>query len=135
MKIQERILIFSTVIILSVMMFMQLTEYNVRQDELNNCITTAMSNTQVVMSEQIEDEVYGTNNRRKTIASNAEYVEEFANNFYKLVTSNTSYQIDVYAVDYEKGLLSIGVTGKFKMYNGEIKTITSRKTSVVEVIK
>lgn len=135
MKIQERILIFSTVIILTVMMFMQLTEYNVRQDELNNCITTAMSNTQVVMSEQIEDEVYGTNNRRKTIASNAEYVEEFANNFYKLVTSNTSYQIDVYAVDYEKGLLSIGVTGKFKMYNGEIKTITSRKTSVVEVIK
>ena len=135
MKIQERILIFSTVIILSVMMFMQMTEYNVRQDELNNCITTAMSNTQVVMSEQIEDEVYGTNNRRKTIASNAEYVEEFANNFYKLVTSNTSYQIDVYAVDYEKGLLSIGVTGKFKMYNGEIKTITSRKTSVVEVIK
>lgn len=135
MKIQERILIFSTIIILSVMMFMQLTEYNVRQDELNNCITTAMSSTQVVMSEQIEDEVYGTHNRRKTIASNAEYVEEFANNFYKLITSNTSYQIEVYAVDYEKGLLSIGVTGKFKMYNGEIKTITSRKTSIVEVIK
>lgn len=135
MKIQDRILIFSVIFIFSVMMFMQLTEYNVRQDELNNCITTAMSSTQVVMSEQIEDEVYGTNNRRKTISSNTEYVEEFANNFYKLITSNTSYQIEVYAVDYQKGLLSIGVTGKFKMYNGEIKTITSRKTSIVEVIK
>ena len=57
--------------------------YNVKQDELVNCISTAMTSTQIVMQEQIEDVIFKTNTKRKSINSNQEYLEEFAKNEYK----------------------------------------------------
>ena len=108
--------------------------FNIRRGELNTAISTAMSSTQIIIQEQIEDREYGTNNRRKTISSNDEYVEEFVTNFEKLITTDTDYKVRVYGVDYEKGLLDVGVVGSFKMLNGETKTFESRKTSIIEVL-
>lgn len=119
---------------LSVMLFSQMMSFNIRYDELTNCISTAMTNTQIVMQEQIEDQIYQTNNKRQSIDSNDAYVDIFAQNFYKLVTTDSDFKIRVYGVDYEKGFLDIGVESSFKMFNGQTKTIYSRKTSLVDII-
>lgn len=124
----------SMILIVSMMIFMQMMIFNVRRDELVNCISIAMSNTQIIIQEQIEDQIYGTNTKRKTISSNKEYLEEYTKNFYKLVTSDSDFKIKVYGIDYMKGLLDIEIESSFKMLNGDVKTIKSRKTSIIDVL-
>ena len=86
------------------------------------------------MQEQIEDEIYHTNNKRKAINSNEEYLKEFATNFYKLANSESTFTIKVYGIDYTKGFLDVEVTSSFPMFNGQTKHIVSRKASVVDVL-
>lgn len=135
MRLLCRLFGLGFVFIISIALFSQMMMMNVRRDELNTAISTAMSSTQIIMQEQIEDQKLGTNNRRKTISSNDEYIQEFTTNFEMLVDSDTDYTVKVYGVDYQKGLLDVKVEGKFKMLNGEYKTFDSRKTSIVEVIE
>ena len=135
MRLLCRLFGLGFVLVACVALFSQMLMMNIRRDELNVAISTAMSSTQVIMQEQIEDVKLGTSNRRKTISSNDEYVQEFITNFDKLVSTETDYTVKVYGVDYQKGLLDIGVEGKFKMLNGEYKTFDSRKTSIIEVIE
>lgn len=134
MKMIVRCFGMSMILIVSLMIFMQMMIFNVRRDELVNCISIAMSNTQIIIQEQIEDSLYGTNNKRKSISSNKEYLEEYTRNFYKLVTSDSDFKIKVYGIDYTKGLLDIEVESSFKMLNGDIKSIKSRKTSIIDVL-
>lgn len=135
MRILCRIFGLGYVLVMCIALFSQMMMLNVRRDELNSAIATAMSSTQIVMQEQIEDVRFGTNNRRKTIDSDEAYVQEFITNFETLVSTKTDYTVKVYGVDYQKGLLDIGVEGKVKMFNGEFKTFDSRKTSIIEVIE
>ncbi|MCR0459010.1 hypothetical protein MKD03_10670 [[Clostridium] innocuum] len=132
MKALIRCFMLGMSIIILVMMFSFFQEVNVRQDELNNIVTTAMTQTQTVIKEQIEDKQYKTNNKRYAIRNNDEYVAEFTHNLYMLKTTNSDYRITVYGVDYEKGLLDIGVESSFRMWNGKTKTFTTRKTGIVE---
>ena len=134
MRIIMRCFGLSVIFIVIVMIFTQMMNFQIRRDELTTCISTAMSSTQIIMQEQIEDEVYGTNNKRKTIDSNQAYLEEFKNHFYKLVNSDSSFKIKVYGVDYTKGFLDLEIESSFKMLNGDIKTIKSRKTSIIDII-
>ena len=132
MKALIRCFMLGMSIIVLVMMFSFFQEVNVRQDELNNIVATAMTQTQTVIKEQIEDQEYKTNNKRYAISNNDEYVAEFTHNLYMLKTTNSDYHITVYGVDYEKGLLDIGVKSSFRMWNGQTKTLTTRKTGIVE---
>lgn len=132
MKALIRCFMLGMSIIVLVMMFSFFQEVNVRQDELNNIVATAMTQTQTVIKEQIEDKQYKTDNKRYTISNNDEYVAEFTHNLYMLKTTNSDYRITVYGVDYEKGLLDIGVESSFRMWNGQTKTFTTRKTGIVE---
>ena len=132
MKALIRCFMLGMSIIVLVMMFSFFQEVNVRQDELNNIVATAMTQTQTVIKEQIEDKQYKTNNKRYAISNNDEYVAEFTHNLYMLKTTNSDYNITVYGVDYEKGLLDIGVKSSFRMWNGQTKTLTTRKTGIVE---
>ena len=134
MRIIARCFGLSIVLVLSIMIYAQMMIFNVRKDELVNCISTAMTSTQIVMQEQIEDITYGTETRRKTISSNEMYLEEFVVNFYKLTSSDSIYKIKVFGIDYTKGFLDIEIESQFKMFNGKTKTITSRKTSIVDII-
>ena len=134
MKVIVRIFGLNIMMFYVILIFLQMMDYNVRRDELNHCISMAMTNTQIIMAENIEDTLYGTNNHRKSIESNNEYIEEFACNFHVLVTTNTKYEIYVYAIDYTTGLLSVEVEGTFLTINGVEKKFRSRKTSVVEVV-
>lgn len=135
MKIVARIFGLSIILILSYMIAMEFTGYYVRRNELNTCIKTAMTSTQIVMQENIEDEYFGTENARKVIDSNEAYVEEFGNNFYVLPTTNTDYYIDILAVDYTKGLLHVKITGTFTMLNGQQKSFSAEKTSIIDVLE
>lgn len=132
MKALIRCFMLGMSIIVLIMMFSFFQEVNVRQDELNNIVATAMTQTQTVIKEQIEDKQYKTNNKRYAISNNDEYVAEFTHNLYMLKTTNSDYHITVYGVDYEKGLLDIGVKSSFRMWNRQTKTLTTRKTGIVE---
>ena len=134
MKVVIRIMGLSIMFFYVILIFLQMMSFNIRRNELNECISLAMTSTQIVMMENIEDEVYGTNNCRRKIESNDEYIQEFANNFYVLITTNTDYEIKVYAIDYTCGLLSIEIEGKFRTLSGLEKEFTSRKTSIIEVM-
>ena len=134
MRIVTRCFGLSVIFIISIMIYSQMMIYNVRKDELVNCISTAMTSTQIVMQEQIEDMMYGTNTKRKSIHSNEEYLDEFVKNFYKLTTTNSDFYIKVFGIDYTKGFLDIEIESYFKMYNGKTKMISSRKTSIVDII-
>ena len=81
-----------------------------------------------------EDDIFNTSTRRKTINSNQEYLEEFALNFDKLTTSNSIFNIKVFGIDYTKGFLDIEVESHFKILNGKTKIISSRKTSIVDIL-
>ena len=134
MKIIVRIFGLSVMLFYVILIFLQMMDYNIRRDELNQCISMAMTSTQIVMMENIDDQILGTNNCRKKITSNEEYLDEFKSNFHVLISTNTDYTIHVYAIDYTTGLLSIGVEGQFLTLNGMKKTFSSRKTSVIDVL-
>ena len=44
------------------------------------------------------------------------------------------FKIKVFGIDYTKGFLDIEVESHFKMFNGEVKVIRSRKTSIVDIL-
>ena len=134
MRIISRCFGLSVILIVSIMIYAQMMMLNIYKDELVNCISTAMTSTQIVMQEQIEDFNYGTNTRRKDIESNQQYLEEFSVNFYKLITSNASFKIKVFGIDYTKGFLDLEIESSFKMFNGQTKVIRSRKTSIVDIL-
>lgn len=132
MKMMVKCFSWGIVLILLVMIFSQMTSYNIRQDEMNNLISTAMTSTQIVMKENMEDEIYGTNNKRRIIDSNKKYVEEFATNFHRLATTNSKYTIKIIGVDYKKGFLDVDITCSFRIYNGTTKQFSSRKINIIE---
>ena len=109
MRVIARCFGLSVIFILSILIHMQMMIYNIRQDELINCISTAVTSTQIVMQEQIEDLTFHTSTRRKNIQSNEEYIEEFVKNFYKLTTTDSIYKIKVFGIDYTKGFLDVEV--------------------------
>lgn len=135
MKALTKLFGFSFVAVFVIVIMSLFQDINVRQDELNNVITTAMTSTQTVMKEQIEDKKFETSNKRYAINNNDEYLAEFTKNLYKLKTSDSVYKIYVYGIDYEKGLLDVEVTSSFNMWNGQTKTFTARKTNVIEQIQ
>lgn len=134
MRVAVRLYGLGVMFLISCMIFLQLMSFNIRRDELTSCISLAMSSTQIVIQEQIEDDLYGTNTKRKAIASNEEYLEEFATNFYKLVTTDSNFKINVYGIDYTKGFIDVEVVSYFPTFIGSTKTIKSRKTSIVDIL-
>jgi predicted site-specific integrase-resolvase len=67
MRVIARCFGLSIILIVSIMIYAQMMMLNVQKDELVNCISTAMTSTQIIMQEQIEDFNYGTNTRRKNM--------------------------------------------------------------------
>ena len=65
MKIIVRIFGLSVMLFYVILIFLQMIDYNIRRDELNQCISMAMTSTQIIMMENIEDQILGTNNCRK----------------------------------------------------------------------
>lgn len=48
--------------------------------------------------------------------------------------TQTKYKIEFLTVDYEKGLLSVRITGYYRALNGDVKKFVSQKTNFVDVL-
>ena len=96
----------------------------VKQDEFNTIVGQAFQQTQRV----IYDERY-------KIESNEEYLAEFTQNLVRSSSSCKNFTINVYGIDYEKGLLDVEVKTKLKYINGNEKELSIRKLNIIDVIK
>lgn len=134
MKIIARLIGFSLIGIILLGVFMELMQFNVRLNELDQATSLAVNQTQIVMREQIEDRYFNYTNARVTFHSNEEYLDYFEDCLKKLITSDSKYSYTVYGVDYTKGLISVGVDCTYRKINGEEKTLHTRKTSIVDVL-
>ena len=133
MKILIRTLGLTIIGIFISITLMHLIDKTIRVDELNKLAYIATTNTQIVMMENIEDIVYGTDNKRLTITSNEEYLDIFKDNFEIGITSDTTYEINDLACDYATGLLNVEIIGKYKNIFNEDKTITKKVLNIVDV--
>lgn len=106
---------------------------NIRYDELNKASHLAMANTQIVMQENIEDIYYNTNNKRRSIDSNEEYLSIFKENFMTLVNSDGTYSIDAYS-DVYKGLLYVDIKHQYRNFLGQEKMIRKKLINVIDVV-
>lgn len=70
--------------------------------------------------------------------SDEEYLEEFNKNLKVLIgdrkRDDVVYQVDVYGIDREKGLLDLQVRAKYKNMIGQWREVKQRKTMIIEVI-
>ena len=134
MKIVVRIMGLTIIGLCVCSMLMHSFDLNIRYDELDKAASLAMANTQLVMMENIEDIYYGTNNARKRINDDREYIEMYKTNLNKLISTNSQYTINDYVADARKGLLYVDVTCSFKTVRGETKTLNRKLLNVVDVI-
>ena len=115
-------------------MFMEMMYKDVLSNELNVITSLAMNQTQIVMTEQIEDLYYHTNNARKKFYSNYEYASDFIDNLEKLKSSDARYEIEIYEADIEEGILDVNVIVHYKRINGDDVSLSTRKTMIVDVL-
>lgn len=115
-------------------MFMEMMYKDVLSNELDVITSLAMNQTQIVMTEQIEDLYYHTNNARKKFYSNYEYASDFIDNLEKLKSSDARYEIEIYEADIEEGILDVNVIVHYKRINGDDVSLSTRKTMIVDVL-
>lgn len=112
MRIMLRVFGLSVIFMFVCLLFMQMMSYNIRQEELTQTITTAMTGTQTVEQENIEDTMYGTDNARLEINDNTAYKNLFIKNFAKLVGG-------------DEFTSAIGPTVEYRKYNDTVGTMPS----------
>lgn len=134
MRIMVRIMGLTIIGLCVSMMLMHSLELNIRYDELDKITSLAMSNTQLVMMENIEDIYYGTDNSRRHINDDFEYINLYKENMNLLISTNSDYVINDYIADARKGLLYVDVSCSFKTVKGDIKTFNKKLLNVVDVI-
>lgn len=133
MKIFVRTIGISVIGFCIILILMHLLDLNIRYDELNKASHIAMTNTQIIMQENIEDIYYNTNNRRLDINTNDEYLNLFKENFDILIDSDGTYSIDGYS-DVLKGLLYININYKYKNFLGREKSLNKKLINVIDVV-
>lgn len=131
MKILVRIMGLTIIGLCISFMLMHSFELIIRLDELNKITSLAMSNTQLVMMENIEDIYYRTDNARK-ISNDMEYIDLYKENLNKLISTNSVYTIKDYEADSRKGLLYVDVECSFKTIKGDIKTFNKKLLNIVD---
>lgn len=134
MRLLIRFMGLSMIGMIYLAMFMEMMYKDVLSNELNVITSLAMNQTQIVMTEQIEDLYYHTNNARKKFYSNYEYASDFIDNLEKLKSSDARYEIEIYEADIEEGILDVNVIVHYKRINGDDVSLSTRKTMIVDVL-
>ncbi len=109
------------VIILSLVLF---TVYgqNTRQNELEDSLDIA-----------IEQALENLKTRQAySIDNTDEFVADFVENLIIYIESDSDVKVEILNVDIEKGLLDVNVVETFEQPNGSIKSISCRKTVIME---
>ena len=134
MRLLIRFMGLSMIGMIYLVMFMEMMCKDVLSNELDVITSLAMNQTQIVMTEQIEDLYYHTNNARKKFYSNYEYASDFIDNLEKLKSSDARYEIEIYEADIEEGILDVNVIVHYKRINGDDVSLSTRKTMIVDVL-
>lgn len=132
MRIFVRISGLTVIGLCIIMILMSLLDLNIRKDEVDKISAIAMSNTQIVMQENIEDRYFGTSNARTLIASKYTYDKLYRTNLAKLQTTDGVYKLSITS-DYLKGLMSVTINYEYKNFLGQTKTIHKKLTNIIEV--
>ena len=134
MRIIIRIFSLTIIGLLISIMLIHCLDLNIRIDELNKTSSLAMSNTQILVQEILEDRLYGTNNVRRNINSNEEYLNIYKDNLFKLINTNSDYEIIDYYADYLRGLLYVNINCKYHTVMGKEKILNKRLLNIIDVV-
>ena len=133
MRIIVRIFSLSIVSLLVLMTVMNLFEENIHLDELNKISSLAMTNTQIIIQENIEDRLYKTANARMVIKDNEDYLDLYRFHLDKLVNTSGKYYIKDYYADYYKGLLYVDVVHEYKSIDGTKKILEKKLINLIDI--
>ena len=138
MKLLTRTYIMMLMAVVFLFIQIALGQQIIREDELATISREAISTTQVSARQQIEDRLYGTENAlcradNSCYTSNQDYLDDLTKNLKALITTESTYFINVYGIDYEKGLLDVEIVCGYRIL-GKNKMLSVRKTSIVEVV-
>lgn len=108
--------------IISIVIVMTLCGTNMRQNELNRAVDSAIKDT---VENQFDDTTYSVN-------SNDEFVADFMEALLVQINSDCSVVVNVLDVDYQKGLLSVEVIGKYIHPIGTEGNVSVKRTVIME---
>lgn len=91
MRILARVLVIGLLFIVSSVMILNMIGHNVHLSELNSAIATAMTQTQLLKEENIQDEMYGTSISRTQLTTATAYRNQYIDHFAKLVGAETKH--------------------------------------------
>lgn len=108
--------------IISIVIVMTLCGTNMRQNELNRSVDSAIKDT---VENQFDDTTYSVN-------SNDEFVADFMEALLVQINSDCSVVVNVLDVDYQKGLLSVEVIEKYIHPIGTEGEVSVKRTVIME---
>ena len=108
--------------IISIVIVMTLCSTNIRQNELNRAVDSAIKDT---VENQFDDTTYSVN-------SNDEFVADFMEALLVQINSDCSVVVNVLDVDYQKGLLSVEVIEKYIHPIGTEGKVSVKRTVIME---
>lgn len=108
--------------IISIVIVMTLYGTNMRQNELNRAVDSAVEDT---VENQFDNKTY-------SVSSNDEFIADFIEALLVQINSDCSVKVNVLDVDYQKGLLSVEVIEKYKHPIGTDGQVSVKKTVIME---
>lgn len=108
--------------IISIIIIMTLCGTNIRQNELNDAVDSALQDT---VENQFDDTTYSVN-------SNDELVADFIEALLAQINSDSTVVVNVLDADYQKGLLSVEVIEKYKHPIGTEGKVSVKRMVIME---
>ena len=108
--------------IISIVIVMTLCGTNMRQNELNRAVDSAVQDT---VENQFDNKTY-------SVSSNDELIADFIEALLVQINSDCSVKVNVLDVDYQKGLLSVEVIEKYKHPIGTEGLVSVKRTVIME---
>ena len=124
MKSIIKVVGFGVIILLTVLILASVTSKSNRSYEIKQSLNTAIQQSAKVL-----------NDERYKIESDAQMVAEFNRNLLLQLDSNSKISVEVYSVDYEKGMLDTQITLTFQYPHGKEDTVKTRKTVLLDDIE
>lgn len=108
--------------IISIVIVMTLCGTNMRQNELNRAVDSALQET---VEDQFDSKTY-------SVSSNDEFIADFMEALLVQINSDCGIKVNVLDVDYQKGLLSVEVIEKYKHPIGTEGQVSVKRTVIME---
>lgn len=128
MKIFVRLFGLTVMSYLALLLLINLVAVNIASKELEIVANAAMNETQLLMSEIMEDRLLGRHTARYLFIDDATYFGFYCQSVALLTSGSDRYQVELISCDYDKGLMSVKVKRRVLQ-----KTLTKTLLNIVEV--